>query len=57
MSLEIIHYCPNCEREHNFYQTASTLIQLGEKTKWSCPDCEYGFVKIGAIESDADLTA
>lgn len=55
MSLEIEHYCPSCEEQRTFYRTASTLVQLGEKTKWSCPECEYGFVKIGDIESDAQV--
>lgn len=57
MSLEITHYCPSCDEEHTFYRTASTLVHLGEKTKWSCAECEYGFVKIDSIESDADITA
>ncbi len=57
MSLEIEHSCPECASETTFYRTASTLVQLGEKTKWSCTNCEYGFVKIGEIESDTDVPA
>ncbi|WP_185715669.1 DUF7838 family putative zinc beta-ribbon protein [Halocatena pleomorpha] len=57
MSLETEHYCPSCEEKHNFYRTASTLVQLGEKTKWRCPECGYGFVRIDDIESDTHATA
>lgn len=57
MSLEITHYCPNCDEERMFYRTASTLVHLGEKTKWSCNECDYGFVKIGELESDTHATA
>lgn len=57
MSLETTHYCPDCEQETEFWCTASTLVHIGEKTKWRCSDCEYGFVKIGDIESDAALSA
>ncbi|MFC6835492.1 DUF7838 family putative zinc beta-ribbon protein [Halomarina ordinaria] len=58
MSLEIEHYCPKCGEERDFYRTASTLVHLGEKTKWRCTECDYGFVKIGDdIESDAEVAA
>jgi predicted RNA-binding Zn-ribbon protein involved in translation (DUF1610 family) len=46
MSLELDHECPNCG-EQTFYRAASTELALGEKVKWHCPDCEYGFVRIG----------
>lgn len=57
MSLELTHYCPSCGEDHAFYRTGSTLVHLGEKTKWNCPECDYGFVKIDDIESDADASA
>lgn len=58
MSLELERYCPQCGEERTFYLSASTRIHLGEKTKWRCPECDYGFVRIGDdIESDADVTA
>jgi predicted RNA-binding Zn-ribbon protein involved in translation (DUF1610 family) len=57
MSLETQHYCPECGEERTFWRTASTLVHLGEKTKWSCGECDYGFVRIGDIESDADVQA
>lgn len=57
MSLETEHYCPRCGEEKTFWRTASTRLHLGEKTKWSCSDCDYGFVRIGDIESDADASA
>jgi rubredoxin len=57
MSLETQHYCPECGEERTFWRTASTLVHLGEKTKWQCGECDYGFVRIGDIESDADVRA
>lgn len=57
MSLEITHYCPSCGEDREFYRTASTLVHIGEKTKWSCPECDYGFVKIGDLESDTHITS
>jgi rubredoxin len=45
MGLELERECPECGGT-NFWLTASTLVHLGEKTKWDCTNCEYGFVKI-----------
>jgi rubredoxin len=54
MSLEMEHRCPVCSTTRKFYRTASTLVHLGEKTKWRCPECNYGFILIdGAIDSSA----
>lgn len=47
MVLELEHACPACGISHTFYRTASTRLALGEKTKWRCPECGYGFVRIG----------
>ena len=57
MALETRHHCPRCGEEKTFYRTASTLVHLGEKTKWRCSDCEYGYVSIDGIESDAGQQA
>jgi len=38
--------CPDCDAERAFYRAASTELHLGEKTKWRCPECSYGFVRI-----------
>jgi rubredoxin len=46
MSLEREDYCPQCEADKTFYRAASTSLHLGEKVKWGCPDCDYGFVTI-----------
>jgi rubredoxin len=46
MSLETDHYCPDCESDVTFYRAASTHVHLGEKIKWHCTECDYGFVKI-----------
>ncbi len=46
MSLELEHYCPVCEEYQDFWKVASTTMHLGEKVKWHCPDCDYGFVRI-----------
>ncbi|WP_435197290.1 hypothetical protein [Natronomonas sp. EA1] len=45
MSLEIEHDCPDCGAS-TFYRAASTTMHLGEKVKWHCTECDYGFVKI-----------
>ncbi|WP_323675743.1 hypothetical protein [Halorubellus sp. PRR65] len=46
MSLELEHYCPDCDDDRVFYRAASTTLHLGEKVKWHCPDCDYGFVQV-----------
>ena len=54
MSLEMDHYCPVCEETRTFWLTASTELHLGEKTKWRCPECDYGLVLIGeGVDSSA----
>jgi transposase-like protein len=47
MSLEMEHDCPRCGGQQEFYRSASTTLHLGEKTKWRCTECDYGFVRIG----------
>ncbi len=54
MSLEIEHECPQCGGTETFYRSASTTLHLGEKTKWRCTECGYGFV---TIDGDIDSTA
>lgn len=52
MSLEREHHCPRCDSERTFTRSASTILHLGEKTKWSCPECQYSFVLIdGTVDS------
>jgi rubredoxin len=46
MSRELTRDCPVCETERSFYRAASTQVYLGEKVKWHCPECDYGFVRI-----------
>ena len=54
MSLEREHDCPTCDETQTFYRAASTMLGLGEKVKWRCPDCGYSFVVIGEdIDSSA----
>jgi len=52
MSMELDAECPDCG-EQTFYRAASTTLHLGEKVKWHCPGCDYGFVKINGIDSSA----
>jgi hypothetical protein len=47
MSLEMEMQCPECEEEVSFYRAAAMGTHLGEKEKWRCPECEYGFVQVG----------
>lgn len=51
MALEMDHDCPECGEEATFYRSASTELHLGEKTKWRCTECGYGFIKINGIDS------
>jgi rubredoxin len=53
MSLERTHACPECGTDTTFYRTASTMLHLGEKTKWGCAECDYGFVLINGIDTSA----
>lgn len=46
MSLELEHGCPECGETRTFWKVASTEMHLGQKRKWDCPECEYGFVQI-----------
>ena len=50
MSLEREHDCPECGGT-TFWRTASMKIQLGEKTKWRCEECDYGFIEINGIST------
>ncbi|EMA27895.1 hypothetical protein C445_19622 [Halobiforma lacisalsi AJ5] len=56
--MELDQYCPECGEDRTFYRAASTTLHLGEKIKWHCPECSYGFVRIGdngtAVDSSAD---
>ncbi len=45
MGMELERECPNCG-ETGFWRTASMMIHIGEKVKWSCNECGYGFVTI-----------
>lgn len=45
MGLDPDQKCPECGATE-FWRTASTLVTLGQKVKWQCADCEYGFVTI-----------
>jgi rubredoxin len=53
MSLEMDHPCPVCGGNREFYRTASTFLHLGEKTKWRCSECNYGFIRIDGTISSA----
>lgn len=54
MALEREHHCPNCDESQRFTRMASTLLHLGLKTKWACPECDYRFVLVDdAIDTSA----
>ena len=55
--MELDHHCPVCEAEKTFYRAASTTLHLGEKVKWHCPDCDYGFVRINGDGAGIDTSA
>jgi len=49
MTLEKDVACPSCGGTETFYRTAAMQLHLGEKTKWRCPACDYGYVEIDDI--------
>jgi rubredoxin len=52
MSQELDAYCPVCGTDRSFWRVASTEVHLGEKVKWRCSECDYGFVRIdGAVDT------
>jgi rubredoxin len=54
MTMERAANCPDCDAERSFWRVASTHLHLGEKVKWRCPACDYGFVRIdGAVDTSA----
>lgn len=57
MATELAHECPTCGEERAFYRAASTTLHLGEKRKWTCTECGYGFVQINGIDSSETTLA
>ena len=54
MSLELDAHCPSCGESRTFWRVASTQMHLGEKVKWHCAECDYGFVRIdGTVDTSA----
>jgi len=51
MALEKTVDCPRCEESHSFYRTAATDLHLGERSKWRCPECSYGFIEIDEVST------
>lgn len=50
MALEKDVDCPKCEG-NSFYRTAAMNLHLGEKTKWRCSDCSFGYVEVNGIDT------
>lgn len=57
MALDETRACPTCGSERTFYRAASTTLHLGEKVKWHCPDCDWGFVRIDEAVDTGSGTA
>jgi len=54
MTETLTRTCPVCETEREFLRAASTAVHLGEKVKWHCRECDYGFVRIDdAVDTSA----
>lgn len=53
METERNHECPDCGEERTFYRSAATNLHLGVKTKWTCPECGYSFIRIDGDISTA----
>jgi len=54
--MELAHGCPECGADE-FYRAASTRLHLGEKVKWYCTECDYGFVRIGEAVDTSTIAA
>jgi predicted RNA-binding Zn-ribbon protein involved in translation (DUF1610 family) len=57
MATELEHECPECGDDRTFYRAASTELHLGEKKKWTCPECGFGFIEINGIDSSKTTIA
>jgi rubredoxin len=52
---ELQGYCPECAGEQTFWLTARTELELGRKRKYSCSECDYGFVRIdGTVDTSVE---
>jgi transposase-like protein len=51
MPLETERECPRCGTEQTFWRVAATTLHLGQKTKWRCEDCGFGFVRVNGIST------
>jgi transposase-like protein len=51
MSLETERTCPSCDEEQRFWRVAATTLHLGQKTKWTCGECDFGFIRINGIST------
>lgn len=51
MAMERSVECPRCEEARTFYRTAAMTLHLGEKRKWRCPECTFGFIEINGIDT------
>lgn len=51
MSLETERTCPSCGEERTFWRVAATTLHLGQKTKWTCGECDFGFIRINGIST------
>jgi rubredoxin len=51
MALEKDVDCPTCGETQSFYRTAAMTLHLGEKTKWRCTECDYGYLEIDGIDT------
>ncbi|WP_225334751.1 DUF7838 family putative zinc beta-ribbon protein [Halomicrobium urmianum] len=47
--MAVERYCPRCGEDRTFWKVASTTMHLGEKTKYRCEECNYGFVRIDDV--------
>jgi transposase-like protein len=50
--MKLERHCPRCEADRTFGLAATTQMHLGKKSKWHCPECDFGFVTIdGAVDT------
>lgn len=47
MAMERDQSCPVCGEDERYTRVASTILNMGLKTKWRCRECGYTTVQIG----------
>jgi ribosomal protein L37AE/L43A len=55
MAMEREQACPECGTTTTYTRAASTLVNVGLKTKWRCSECGHTTVRIGDAVDTASV--